>query len=563
VNKIRLAVFLLPLALALPFLNRAYFVDDHYFVEIATWLKDNPSLPYHFRADDAGLQNRGWEENGFVRMVNPLAHHYYLALWLKAWQTARGDAAVPEWFLRLGGVLLSCGSALLLFELARRWTFHPVLTTVVAVVTPVFWLSSYSLLIDPTMTFFALAGLFFIVRSVELDSMRRSVLSGALLGLAILTKYPAILMLPLCAIWVALNAPDWKRARRTWPAFVVPLAALLAYSVYTAHLYGRPHILAASERMVHGAAWPKLFSLLVFFAGSLLIPLAAWALAGNRIRAVSGLLGVAMFALLASSTGGFTPVQAAMLAVWLATGLLFFAELTLRAVAATLPFLNGRSYPALLHFVRDNRVDAFLLCWIGGFMLMMVIVMGWVAVRYYCLVAPAVVFLTVRLTERRWPATATRLIGGCAALLFVFTAAVGYADWRQAEPSRAISARLASDGFSGGPRHFYLGDSFTMSYLKDHGWTPAFPETMFRPGDLVLSKDVTMPLMWFFRKHLNGRLIASYEFPSRFPLKVMDFQGSAGFYASVWGALPFTWSLGPWERFRLFEILQEPAHDAS
>jgi hypothetical protein len=72
-----------------------------------------------------------------------------------------------------------------------------------------------------------------------------------------------------------------------------------------------------------------------------------------------------------------------------------------------------------------------------------------------------------------------------------------------------------------------------------------------------------MPLAWFFRKPLRGRLVATYEFPSRFPLKVMDYNGSAGFYASVWGALPFTWSRGPWERFRLFEILEVPAHVAS
>src|SRR5689334_22807548 len=124
----RLAAFLLPLLLAAPFLNRAYFVDDNYFVEIATWLKSHPDKPYDFRADDAGPQNLGWEKNGFVRMVNPLVHHYFLAGLMKGWDLFHPGMRTPEWYLRLGTVLLSCGSVLILFELARRWTFHPFLT---------------------------------------------------------------------------------------------------------------------------------------------------------------------------------------------------------------------------------------------------------------------------------------------------------------------------------------------------------------------------------------------------------------------------------------------------
>ena len=115
---------------------------------------------------------------------------------------------------------------------------------------------------------------------------------------------------------------------------------------------------------------------------------------------------------------------------------------------------------------------------------------------------------------------------------------------------------LRAQGIEGGPRHFYLGDSFTMSYLREEGWVPAFPQTEFQPGDLVLSKDVTMPLVWFAAKNPPRRALATFDFPTAFPIKVMDFRGSAGFYASVWGALPFTFSRAPWERFRLYEIVE-------
>ena len=51
----RLIAFCVPILLSAPFLHRAFFVDDSYFVQIASWLKENPGRPYDFTADDAGI----------------------------------------------------------------------------------------------------------------------------------------------------------------------------------------------------------------------------------------------------------------------------------------------------------------------------------------------------------------------------------------------------------------------------------------------------------------------------------------------------------------------------
>ena len=525
----RVLIFLLPLFLSLPFLNRAYFVDDSYFVEIATWLKDNPELPYHFRADDAGLQTRGWEEDGFVRMVNPLVHHYYLALLLKA-------GGEREWLLRLGCVLLSCFSGLFLFSLARRWTGHPFLAAALALVTPAVWLTAHSLLIDSTLLFFFLGGLFFFTRALEDDSLLLYSLSGIFMGLGILTKYPGVLVFPVTAAWLALERPP---GRRWWPAFWawgLAAAFLLGYSAWTNHLYGAPHILAASERMVRVFGWPKFIVFSVFFSGATLVPAAAWGAAGIRKAVVAGLLAFLTAVLLASSLGGFTPVQAGLLGFWFVTSFLFFAV-----------WLKAQP--------QWRRTDVFLSVWILAFLGMMLLVMDWVAVRYFTVVAPALAVVAVRLAEIRRGPSADRHGSALLAAAFILTAMVGYADYQQAATSRAILARLRTAGIEGGPRRFFLGDSFTTSYLKEENWVPAFDHTEFRPGDLILAKEVTMPQIWWARRGLVLQEVARFDFPARFPVRVMDYHGSAGFYASVWGALPFTLSNGPWERFRLFQVL--------
>ncbi len=530
----RLLIFLVPLLLAAPFLDRAYFVDDSYFVEIATWLETHPQLPYHFRADDAGLQNRGWEENGFVRMVNPLVHHYYLAFIMKL-------GGANERALRFGCVLLGCFSALFIFGLARRLTENPLLATLLTLVTPAMWLTSYSLLIDSTMVFFAFGALYFFVRATESlvpKAIFHLLASGVFCGLAILSKYPAIFVVPLMLVWLLLRR---KKLPQPW-LHVLPIVLgilfLLLYSVWTARLYGRPHILAASARMVHVFGWAKFFIFFVFLSGALLVPLFSWIVAPFRTRVLMITMIVLATFLLASRWGGFSVLQGFLLGLWLVTSFLFvgmFADLYKRWV-----------YPR----------DHFLAVWLVGFIAMMLLIMDWVAARYYCLVAPAVVFVVVRTLEIHFRERAIALLRLLIGFVCVASAALAYADYKQAAPSRALVSELQQKGFSGGPRHFFLGDSFTMSYLKQQGWVPCFPETEFQIGDWILSKDVTMPLVWFARKPVGLREIARFEYPSRFPVRVMDYTGSAGFYASVWGALPFTFTSGPLERFHIYEVVE-------
>src|SRR5207302_8246577 len=74
-----LLLSLIILATSLPFVHRAYFVDDYYFVTMAKGILANPGRPYDFKSDDAGIGNVGWKRGQRPRMVNPPLFHYCLA----------------------------------------------------------------------------------------------------------------------------------------------------------------------------------------------------------------------------------------------------------------------------------------------------------------------------------------------------------------------------------------------------------------------------------------------------------------------------------------------------
>jgi hypothetical protein len=124
---------------------------------------------------------------------------------------------------------------------------------------------------------------------------------------------------------------------------------------------------------------------------------------------------------------------------------------------------------------------------------------------------------------------------------------------------RRIVADLARDGVTvaAGRGLYHEGDSFTGSQLHTVGWKALFPETPLKTGDLVLRRWVVMPRWCAHATMGRWRPVREFIYPTKNPLKLMDNAGSAGFYASVWGALPFTFSTGPWERYVLFEVSAE------
>src|SRR5437016_3987416 len=109
---------LLALGTALPFVDRAYFVDDYYFVTMAKGILANPWRPYDFKSDDAGIGNVAWERGQRPRMVNPPLFHYFLAGVMALF----GDA---PWKLRTASLIFSLAALFSMYFLGKRFVPDP------------------------------------------------------------------------------------------------------------------------------------------------------------------------------------------------------------------------------------------------------------------------------------------------------------------------------------------------------------------------------------------------------------------------------------------------------
>lgn len=529
--------FFLPIVLGAPFVGRAFFVDDNYQMLMARGTWEHPLRPYDFKADDNGRDNFGWEKGQPPRMVNPPLHHYILGLF---WKLGGGRV----WIVRLLSLFLAGGTAVFIYLLAARLLISPMPVTALAVMTPAFWLTSYSLLIDSTLLFFFLGSLWAWVEGLRRRSAGWLTLSGLFMGFSLLAKYTGAMIFPVAVLFWWTDRESGRRWT-PWLTFVWPALIFGAWCEWNIWTYGAVHFTESAKRVMQVFSWTHVLIFLTFFSGVFLLPLLGWLEPRTTRKNLLSILGAVLFAFfLSGSWGGFSRGQSLLISGFSVGGLLF--------IWAVIKSLRGSKY----------GTDLFLMGWLMLGAIQMVYVMQWVAARYYLTVLVPTVFLTYRLWQRRAEFSPLRMariqniVGGG---LFFFTLCLCIGDYLQADTQRRIANDVDRDRIlSTGRRGIYLGDSFTSSYLKTVGWEPAFKTTPLKKGDFILKQEVIMPPWWFRPSGILLRPLAVYEYPSRWPFRLMDNQGSAGFYASAWGALPFAFSMGPLERYVLFEVVDPP-----
>ncbi len=529
------------LTTTLPFVRRAYFVDDYYFVTMAKGILQRPWRPYDFKSDDAGIGNVGWKRTERPRMVNPPLFHYYLAGVI----ALVGDTT---WKLRVASLPFSFVALFSMYFLGKRLVPDPLTPALLMALTPAYWLTSYSLLLDGALVALLLVSLLVFFIGQEKKSLGWIVASGLLMGMTMLVKYSGVIVVMLAFSWQCLDAK-----RRSWKpgyaSYLVFLIVQLLWGAWNIATYGQLHFLAALPRGMSAPSalvWAqKALVLGSFIGGSLLFVMLAPAMLWRKSKLwIAGLLLLAggLYYLFSSRAGGFGGMQSTLLALFLTGSISFFV-------------LMGRVMKPSMY-----KNDMFIMLWVFLGIAELVVVMPWTAGRYLLCVLPALCWVFgILVEESKWP----RLWAVALVSTAVTGLLVAHADYAQANTILAMSNVLREraadlEVLAPRPAHrwYYLGDTFTgyAPYLGPQGWEAAFPTTVFHRGDLLLRPRYRTSSWWALPRTLKLNPVLSEEFRSRNPLRVMDLQGSAGFYASVWGALPFVVTQHPLEQFDLYQV---------
>jgi len=534
------------IAALVPFLHKAFHIDDPLFLWIAQQVSQHPTDPYGFSVNWYGSAMPV-----FSIMQNPPLNAYYMALAAKflGWSelAMHGAFLIPALAAVLGT-----------FFLAQRLSGSPLVGALLVLFTPVFLVSATTVMCDVWLLALWVWSVDCWLRGLERHSYWLLLLASLFAAAAALTKYFGASLVPLLAVYTLARE---RRLTSRLLFLLIPIAIIGIYEAMTKAKYGQG-----------------------LFTNAMIYPWQATAKAGKQLSGqlltglsfTGGCLFPALFyAPFLKSRKALISGIAIFLALlplfyfWVARGLTSRTDVIAVTVEGALFATIGIGILALAvaDLIQQKTADSLLLSlWVFG-TFFFATMMNWsITSRTILPMAPAVVILLIRQFKSSAAVAAAVTGGKGLPILPLRTAA---ATWWPLLPAALVSllvtaadykladtARLASRSFQNRFRNeagtVWFEGHWGFQYYMEH-WKA---KPLDRSERRIISGDVLIvPLS-------NTNVSPTPPVPTTGPpeqvnypqswLATMSPETRAGFYSSIWGPLPWIFAHTPPEHFLIF-----------
>lgn len=543
------ALALVTVAALAPFLAKPFNIDDPLFIWAAQQIYLHPGDPYGFDVNWAQTVFPMWNVTD-----NPPLACYYLAL-------AAGFFGWSEIGLHTAFLLPAVAVILGTRRLAGHFCRWPSLAALAALFTPVFVVSSLTVMCDVLMLAFWVWAVVLWVEGMKRDDFGRLALSGLIMALAALTKYYGVCLIPLLGAYGLF----YKHRPGRWMIYLlVPLATLYGYQIATMALYGHNLLLRAAQFTSFFAAFEKenyghspaaiTLTALAFTGGCVAVAMFFAPLFWRRRTLVMFggmailITAIAVFASVLGKSSGESAWASPLL---VKLQVVFWAAGGLGVLAL-----------AVADIVQRRDAGAWLLAsWVAGTFIFTAFFNWTVNGRSILPMAPAVGILIARRLDKNfpnvqkiWPRGIVISLTASAALsLFVLRA-----DFLFARAARESAQKACSQLGVHGQTLWFEGH-WGFQYYMEAGGAQAVDLThpALKPGDTFVVPANNANLHSSRLDISTPREIINV-LKSRF-LASMDKSVGAGFYASVDGPLPFAFGRVPPERVAVYKFIEPTA----
>jgi 4-amino-4-deoxy-L-arabinose transferase-like glycosyltransferase len=513
------------LLVLVPFLGKPFNLDDPLFVWAAQHIRAHPLDPYGFNVNWYGYDWPMWDIT-----KNPPLACYYLAL-------VGGIFGWSELALHGAFLLPAIAAVLGTYRLAGRFCKQPLLTAFLTLFTPVFLVSSTTIMCDVLMLAFWVWALVFWMEGSERKRPGYFAAAAVLITFAALTKYFGACPVPLAAAW----SIGRKRPVKEWLGWLaVPVAGLVAYQFATHALYGHG-LLADAGKYATTIHQFSILPAFVFTGGCLasvtfFAPM-MWARRGLLMGGIVSLVAAGGLLLVVKSTFPTNPGfgETAQILLWAAGGI------SLVALAVT-------------DLYRKRDADALLLaCWLLGTFIFTAFFNWTINGRSLLPMAiPAAILVVRRLEQRanagiKFPPLALVLPTAAGAALAIWVTA---ADYSFAAASQVAAEAIHSVYGAGGHRIWFQGHWGFQYYMEKNGATALdLQHLKLTEGDVIAMPSDNSNVYPLKEPVLE---VETFSVPIAGGVTTMNKQTGAGFYASMWGPLPFALGAGAEQSVTLF-----------
>jgi 4-amino-4-deoxy-L-arabinose transferase-like glycosyltransferase len=479
-----LIVALVVFALRLPFLNQAVQGDDILYLTEAEHAQIEPLHPKHTEYVFVGrdIDMRG--------QPHPPLNAWFLALLLAA------NKDVSEIPFHAAYILFSLIAAFSALALARRFSPHPLLATLLFLATPAFVINGTSLESDvPFVALWLLATALYIT-AVDRGSAPLLLASSLATALAALAAYQSILLVPILLAYCLQWGRKWRTA---CVAACTPLAIFLAWQIF--------------ERLSTGALPAGVLTHYMITYG-----LQALAQKLKSAVALTGHLAWLVFP-----------------ALWIPS--LYALPVAIGAAFYDLnPLFWGSMAVGVGILIRCvQRWRDFLAQWVLIFFAGALAIFYAGSARY---LLPISLPIAILATQRARPRL-LQISLACGFALSLALAAVNYQHW---DGYRRFARTLKSEAQL--KRVWINGEWGLRYYLVSEGGLPLHQGQAIHPGEIVVSSKLGLPIAFTTGGGVLAP-IANRTITSAIPLRLIALQGRSAYSTTMFGLRPFDISLAP------------------
>lgn len=521
----------------LPFAGKAFHIDDPLFVWAGRQMQTRWWDPFGFQ-----VNWYGWDMPMHEVTMNPPMACAFIAVIIAMF----GEHELP---LHIAFSIQAIAVILGTYALARRFCERRVLAAFAALFTPVFMVSSTTLMCDVLMLALWVWAVVFWMQGLENNRPLLLVLAGFLIGACVLAKYFGIALIPLLLVYSLMRnrRPGW------WLAyFLIPLAIIASYEVAMRALYGHGLILSAfsytHENQAHGISeiLVKFLTVTGFIGGCCAIGLI-----------FAPMLWRARPWIAAAILSPFLLLTTWILSASLPASTVVLPHLVI-TLLWTLLILSGVSVLALpiLEWRRDKSAETLmLLLWVWGTFAFCIL--NWtVNGRSVLPMAPAVAILVLRRIE--FVGKSTLQLSSAFGVAAALSLLLSFADYRLANSARAATEQVKTE----------IGDYSSPVWFQGHWGFQYYAQAsglrifdsknpQVRPGDLLVTPPIGSNLTTFPSSIIEP--LGVIELPVAPGIATISDALGAGFYSDSNGPLPFSIGAVPSEKYYVVRFKAAPA----
>jgi 4-amino-4-deoxy-L-arabinose transferase-like glycosyltransferase len=528
------------LLIAIPFLGQAWTIDEPFFLAVGRHILKDPLHPFDFSFNWYGTKEL------YARINNtPPLFHYLLALAIKL----TGGAEFPMRAVFLPFDLLS---AFFLYLLAARFLKRPLLPTLIVMACPAYLINMPHLMPEKIMAPFSFLCLYALVRGLDDDESQWYWISAASLAFALLSKYAAIfLLLPAVGYSIERGAP----LKRITAYLMIALSGFSLYFLYD-HLAHRAALNAAASVFSSlVASYPQVMTPLykmrsfLSFTGGLEAAACLWPLVlffrQPKTIVIVSILAAALF------LPQLDPI-------WQTQSLTHIRHLD-RFIGFLFSAGAIGSFWALFSS-RETRGWPLWASWALSVGLIQIVLYWGTVARLILFVLPPLIFamaekLETTLNQRNFK----RCMIFSLIISFFLSFSLARVDAAYANSQRRFASWVKTRYIDHGKKVSFTGHWGFQYYFEQvgvHGVEIGSQKLL--PGDIFVSSHVnTNQLLPRLKSQNHVKIIDRIRVECPIPLRLMlpfDSRARAGFYASLWGFLPYTISLEPLDEFLVVKI---------